>query len=907
VTRPPRAAVCLVSLAVAFTGAEAQQTAAPPPAPQSPPATNDILNDTNLLLVEVVLDQLTVTDSLAAFNGPDGLLIPVGELSRLLDVDMTVLPGERRVTGNIGEARRPILVDMATATIRIDGKSDKLQPGDMVVGLDDIYVRAALLERLLPVQFSFDESALRISLKALEPLPIQSRLERLGRLRSLQPDSPDQRDSYHIPTPNRLFSIPALDVSLEAGGQQQTPHYPYRYDLRAGGDLLYGNFQGFLGSNEAGKPISTRFLLERRDPNGHALGILGVTRASAGDVYTPTLAIGPRSLGGRGFSFSTAPLGQQSVFGRIDLRGELPIGYDIELYVNDVLRSGQSTPVQGRYEFLNIPLVRGINVIRIVSFGPRGERSEDVRVVSVGGGQIPKGTLTVAFGAAQQEKPLIDLQTEASGAIVDPGVGRLRLAADVLYGVSEQLTLNAGAAVYSPTGLAVRRMATLGIRTSLAGYAVQINGAMDDQSGKGVSVAIAGRPFGVSTIVRHAEYRDGFVDETIPRGGGGQALKRSSEVDFDLAVKAWGKQSLPVSLRLSRDEFVNGEVDLGGSFRTSTAIGGVFISAGLDYDSIDPVSGSRTNQLTGVLGASSFAAFKWQLRTNVDYTLIPTARLRAVTVIGDRELSPRTALRLGVGHSFQDDRDTTLQAGATRHLGFADLTLGSEYSAPTNRWRVGLQMAFSLLRDPLDGRYLMRRSGAASGGNLALQAFVDRNGNNLYDKGEVPVPGVSVDGGLDRRVTDAKGQALVTNLGYGTTAQVRTGIDDVDLDNVVTPPSILEFTPRAGTTAVAMYPIQPKGEVMVHLFVHRRGGLVGLSAVQLIVMRDGAESSEAVTEYDGSVLFDALRPGDYALQLAPEQASRLKMQLEKPIMFKIGADGGALPDVTGIVLFENEK
>jgi hypothetical protein len=131
VTRPPRAAVCLVSLAVAFTGAEAQQTAAPPPAPQSPPATNDILDDTNLLLVEVVLDQLTVTDSLAAFNGPVGLLIPVGELSRLLDVDMTVLPGERRVTGNIGEARRPVLVDMATATIRIDGKSDKLQPGDM--------------------------------------------------------------------------------------------------------------------------------------------------------------------------------------------------------------------------------------------------------------------------------------------------------------------------------------------------------------------------------------------------------------------------------------------------------------------------------------------------------------------------------------------------------------------------------------------------------------------------------------------------------------------------------------------------------------------------------------------------------------------------------------------------------
>ena len=37
----------------------------------------------------------------------------------------------------------------------------------------------------------------------------------------------------------------------------------------------------------------------------------------------------------------------------------LPLGYDVELYVNDILRSGQRTPVEGRYEFLQVPLVRG--------------------------------------------------------------------------------------------------------------------------------------------------------------------------------------------------------------------------------------------------------------------------------------------------------------------------------------------------------------------------------------------------------------------------------------------------------------------------------------------------------------------------------------------------------------------
>jgi hypothetical protein len=207
----------------------------------------------------------------------------------------------------------------------------------------------------------------------------------------------------------------------------------------------------------------------------------------------------------------------------------------------------------------------------------------------------------------------------------------------------------------------------------------------------------------------------------------------------------------------------------------------------------------------------------------------------------------------------------------------------------------------------LGGGYVMRRTGAASGGNLALQAFVDRNGNNMFDKGETPVSGVSVDGGLTRAVTDDHGRALVTNLGYGTTAQVRTGTDDVDLDNITTPPSILEFTPRAGSTAVAMYPIQPKGEVMVHMMIHRRGTLIGLSAVQLVLSREGGDDVEALTEYDGSVVFDALKPGKYDLKLVPDQANRLKMRLEKPISFTVTNEGGTLPDIQGIVIFDGEK
>lgn len=896
-------------MAVALAGAASATPPAPPPdaVPLIPPApASAALDEANLLLVEVVLDRLTLTDSLSSYTTPDGLLIPIGELSRLLDVDLSVLPAERRITGNIGEARRPILIDAATATIRIGGKAEPLAPGDLVVGVTDIFVRTALLEKILPVRVTFDESALRLTLEAREPLPIQSRLDRLGKLRSLQPDgSGAQQEVLRAASPYRLFTPPSFDIGLDAAGGSLSPRAAYRYDVRAAGDLLYSGFQGFLGSDDKGRPTSTRATFERRDPNGRLLGPLGLTRLSAGDVYTPTLAIGPRSINGRGVAFSSVPLAQASVFGRVDLRGELPIGYDVELYVNDVLRNGQTTPVQGRYEFLDVPLVRGVNVIRIVSYGPRGERSEEVRVFSVGGGQVAKGAFVVEGGAVQQQRPLIDLRRSDTSEITSPGVGDIRVVANIAYGLSETLTVTGGGAIYSPTGLHQRHMATLGLRTSLLGFVTQIDAARDDKAGSGVALAVAGKLLGLATVGRHSEYRHGFVDETNPTGGDGRALLRYSELNVDLTLKPWKRFILPLSLRAARNQFANGDVDLSSLARASFPLGGAYLSTGLDYQRSTPARGVSTEALSGVLAASSFAAFRWQLRTNLDYTLLPKAQLRGASITADRDLGARAAVRLALGKSFTDTRDVTAQVGAILRLPLGDLSLNGTYTTPRNDWRIGLQFGFSLAWDPLGHGYRMTRTGAASGGNLALQAFIDDDNNGRFDPGERPVAGVTVDGGRNRITTDARGRALVTGLGDAPAARLQTGIDDVDLTNVGTPPSTIEFAPRPGRTTVVPYPLAPQGEIMAHISIRQPDGkLVGLSALRLVATPDHGTPVEAQTEYDGSVVLGGLKAGHYRIDLDPEQAARLKMHLEAPIAVTVAHDGGVLPDVSGVVVFE---
>ncbi len=884
-----RAALALLLL----SGQANAQEALPPPA----------ADEREVLLYELTLDRVTLSDSLQAYGSPAGILLPIGELARLLDLNIDVDPPGQRVVGRIGNAQRPLLVDIQTQTARLDGRSIALDAGEAVAFPTDIYLSMGLIERLLPVRITVDDEALVLAMVATEELPVQSKLGRLARLRGLAPEVNTQADVLRIASSPALLSMPAFDVALDTAADSKRPHFRRRYDIRVGADALYSNFQGYLGSDERGNPSSARVLFERRDPEGDMFGPLGLSQLGVGDIYTPALAVGPRSAGGRGVVVTTAPLEQASVFDRVDLRGELPIGYDVELYVNDVLRSGQQTPVQGRYEFLNVPLVRGVNIIRIVSYGPRGERSEETRVINVGGGALAKGETTVEAGIVQQERPVFDLMSDASAAV--PGAGRWRATAGIAHGLTEALTLVGGAALFAPDGDADRILATIGVRTSLLGYAVQADAAYDDTGGKALALGLAGMQFGVSTIVRHSEYRGGFIDEALPTGGYGQVLRRHSEANMDFNVGPIVGLRFPLSLRGLRDEYADSRVRTLGGMRLSTTAGKVLLSSGLDYEHNQLPNAPNTERLIGVLAASTYAGYEWQLRGTLDYELLPTADLRAVAVSVDRSLSERVALRFGAGRSFSGGKDSTFQAGAIFRLPFADVSLAGDYTAPRNNWRVGLQMAFGIVFDPLRQNFAMVRPGAGTGGNIAFQAFIDRNGDDRYDPDvDEPAQGVKVGSGTNQAVTDEQGRALVTALGYAPRTQLSVNIDELDNPYVSMPPQAIEFMPRAGSVARIMYPMKPVGEVLARLqFRDPSGRMTGLSSVKVRAIREGKPPIEATTEFDGSVVFDRLEVGQYRLELDPTQAQRLRMSLAAPIEFAIEGNGGFVPDIVATVVF----
>ncbi len=863
-----------------------------------------VVQRSDLLLYAVQFETHTLTESLAAFGDPADPLLPIGEIARMLELDVQLQPAIGRVTGRLGEGLRPLTIDLASGEGRSGSIGVPISNGDAFVTPTEVYVRASLLSKLLPITIRVDGDNLLLTIEPREKLPLQARRERAERLLRLDPGVTAPDETVRIETPYQWISRPAFDVSVDLGSDTERGGFTSRIESRFALDLLRTNVTGFFGTDDRGNPASFRIKAERQALDGSLLGPMRASRFALGDIFAPGLILGPSSVAGAGVMVSTAPIEQLSVFERIDLRGELPQGYDVELFVNDVLRAGQNTATQGRYEFLAVPLVRGINVIRVVAFGPRGEREEETRVINVGGGQVEAGRAVFQAGIVAQDRPLFDL---GYAAPIDSyqGRGKLRAVASLAYGISPSLTAQVGAALYHDRDGTLHRVVSGGVRTSLFGLAAQLDHARDLTSGSATSLGLAGNVGGISMVGKHAEYGGGFADENVSHYDPARPLTRYSEVTFDLTVPFLAKTRLPLSGRLERAEFADGTVWVARG-RTTLSVSNTQVALGADYQRSD-VGGVASEQLSGNVSAARLIDYKWQLRTTAEFDFRPDARLRAISFTADRDLSEHFGLRFGLAKSFGPFTDTTLQAGAFARLPFGAISLSGDYSTSQKRWRVGVQLNFGLAHDPNRGGYRLTPPGPASGASASLLAFRDANGNGRFDQGEAPLPGILVDDVHGPVATDDSGRAFFTGLGDGPTGFARIDTTNVDTVFDSSPPASISFVPRPGLVMQVPFAVVPTSEIAVSIKMHQpNGGMVGIASVRLNLVDAMGKKLPISTEFDGLAVFEQVRPGRYWIELDTEQAQQLKMRLVEPIEVEVGATGNLIR-LAGEVLFEREQ
>ena len=550
-----------------------------------------------------------------------------------------------------------------------------------------------------------------------------------------------------------------------------------------------------------------------------------------------------------------------------------------------------------------MPLTQGVNIVRIVTYGPRGERSEEVRVINVSGGLLKPGQATIEFGAVEQDDPVFQVRGDNPLA-PDPSFGKPRVVASLNYGLTQYLTATAGASHYSDRQGVERSLFSTGLRTSLLGFATQFDLAADDRKGQAASLGLAGSILGANTVLRHAEYHGGLVDELNAEADVDRPLDRRTEITVDPSIRL-GDRVIPLSFRAIRDVYSDGGTTTLGSARGSAALGPVLYSTGLEYDLTTRAGGSSADHLRGYFAASTFRNYQWQVRGTVNYDIEPVARVTLFNITADRAITQTWSLRLAANQRFDTKRGTELIAGSVTKTRYGDLALTGQYDTADDSWRIGAQLNFGLGFNPQARRYELTRSGPGSGGSVLFHSFLDANGDGRFDPGETPVENVALEGGERATRTGKDGVAYLSGFGATPTARLLVGLGEIENTSVVAPPSTVEFAPRAGGVTHVEYPLRPTGDVLVSIGLRRAdGGLVSLSATRLRLVDAKGLALEATTEFDGSASFLNVPAGAYRLELDPEQSQRLRMRLTTPVTVIIKPDGSLTPDVRAEVRFE---
>ncbi len=845
-----------------------------------PPGAQPSFSYDDELILQVETAKREMSDTMIAYGTRSGVYIPFGALTRFLDLSIAVSDDGHFASGWFLSADRTITINLREGKMILSGKETALERGEAIAFDGELYLRAEHFAKIFPLRLNTNLRAQVLHIETLEEFPYAQRLarERARELLEGRKGGGQARQWPREETPWRAFSAPMTDIELRAASGSSLGTR-LEGDLRIGGDLAFMTARAYLSGSTRDGLTGARIELGRKDPDGRLFGPVRATEFQIGDVATQALPLGLRGIGGRGAAITNAPIDRASLFDAIDLRGELPEGYEVELYRNDILIDSTRRPVNGQYEFLQVPVDFGTNVFRFVFFGPQGQRHEEVRRISVGDGRRKPGELVYGFGVAQKDVNLLGVSGPFDSRPDD--YGAWRASGSLEYGISTGLTAQlAGSWFQTATG-GSSWLGTAGIRTGLGGTALRADIGIQKGGGKTAQLGIGGQLFGASYTVTHAEYSGSFIDEV--RAFSSDFLDRASEVNLNATIRPGGEDSpfyIPVSLRARRLEFASGRRQTEATARASARFAGLQATKTIEYTSSRSPQGFVTNNLVGGFDLATLSGSRTQYRASLTYAAMPKLELRSAAVQVDHAFGRQTLASATLGHFFTTG-ETRLGLSASQRFERFTLGFSGDYAVPTGTYSAMLRLGIGFGRNPLTGRFFVDQPGLAAGGALALRAYHDRNADNRFDEGDLVLPEVEFGIGGKIAKTDKNGIAMAGRLGDGTRANYRIDMETLP-DIALYPKSLgVSFVPRAGRVHVSDFAVVALSEIEGTARFVSDQGQKPVSGVQLeLVGAEGKVARSTRTEGDGFYLFEQVAPGAYTIRIEPGQAVRLGIAME---------------------------
>ncbi|MFC3783554.1 hypothetical protein GGR90_001346 [Sphingopyxis italica] len=854
------AALALAGLAPASAEAVDRTAVSPSSAAWAPNADDSWLFD-------VRSGQYRLGDGVRGYRTPQGICVDLGDVVLALDLAVRVDRKLRRATGWVFDERRSLTIDRDAGEVRAGSRSFALDATTIRDTAAGWCVDLDSLNQWLGVPLTADLSNAVLRVDAKEKLPFQLAAERRGRAASIRPQAAfDLASLPQAARPYRAWASPSVDVVASAGVVSDKRGGSYvqgRYEIFAAGEVLAQSFDARLSSDNEGVPDSLRTRLYRTDPEGRLLGALNATHYGVGDVGLLSTGIVAASAPGRGAVLTNRPVERPDAFDKTDFRGDLPAGWDAELYRNGQLLAFTSPNGDGRYEFIDVPLQYGANRFEIILYGPQGQVRREIKQVQVGMDSIPPQQTWYWAGVAQENTDLIEFGGRRGGAY--------RRGWRATAGVERGLDTRTSASVHLHSLLIenVRRhYGEVALRRSIGPTLLEVGGSYANDGG------IAARAGWL------AAFGETYVRADAMRGWGGFVSDRLSgningiySVSVDQPVKL-GRTILPLHFDVRQVERWSGGDSLEARARASASFRALTFTGQLDWSRTKaPAGADPPDNLTASLLANARIG-RVRVRGEARFALAGENSDTRMVLIGEWAGKGEAEWRAELGYDRGLDR-ARAGLGYTRRFNKLQLTGFGEVASDGS---IAASLALALSFGPRsNGGWRVSAEKLASRGRVVAEVWMDENGDGVRQPGEAAMPDVPLTAGnaFVDAATDKAGRGMIDGL--EPFRAVMIGIDAGSLPDPYVQPALpgVVVTPRPGVATRVLLPMAAAGEIE-GVFRRDGGNVVEGLRVELIDVEERVRAA-TLTEFDGYFLFEGVAYGRYTVRLGEASAAALRL------------------------------
>jgi hypothetical protein len=855
--------------------------------------------DDQMLIVGVSLGSTSLHDGMVAYSDGERVFLPLLELCRTLDIPIEGSAEAGTAEGWFREESWRFVLDTHRRMLSLNGREQTIDWALIERHEQDFYVPSESFADWLGLTLEVQLGNARIHLPSGQRLPLEQKLERKDRWARQQRQRPAALSDLPVTQMKAAWlAWPSIDatVSLGLNGDRDTSITTTRTDLLAAGEFLRSNAILSLSARDdsrQGSTIDTRLRLGRPATSANAIGW------SAGDINAPLLPLLTAQADGLGIRIGNVDdMRSLADFSRTTLRGDALNGWDVELYRNNDLLAFFTVESTNQYRFDDVALQPGLNLFRVVMYGPQGQRRERLERIVVGDDMLTQGEQHWQGFAMLRDERLLPGPLN-SGEQPRASTGSLMAGFGYRRALTSRWSMGLDALTAELDDGQQHRY--LSARTQAGWLGLLLEGHWLRDVAGGWAGRLSAQSLGIvnnagidyerfvdfdSPEINGIEGGDDLTDRLRARWNNRRFERLSSTLEYELSRYRRTSGADAGTLRETRTS----RLRLSQRWRALTT------STSLE-------ARQETDRPTLVDGGMllNYRRPRLDIASQWSYRFAPGASLRTANITANWNLHERFRLRANLNRSFDQNARTRFDLGlswtTSRWLTSLQASRDSD-----GRYEIGLNMFTSLQR--ADRRWRADSRSGTGMSSVIAHVFLDRNGNGRFDDDDEPLPDVRFAAGLggDMPKTDARGTATLTRLPANQAMTIAIREDSLGNPYWIPLSPAQQIRAQPGQVVSLSFAVMPSTEIDGIVYFMKGAQRKPASNVSLQLLdRTGALVRELRTAFDGAYLFDRVAPGDYTLQVAPGQLSRLSLRAPDARSFTLG-DGKDVITIDWVLL-----